>query len=128
MTRAPSAAHSRATARPIPRPAPVTATTLPSRKPAISDGTLAISDGSLASGLVTLTGEAAEVAARVSNWGRWGGDDEIGTLNLITAEAVRRGASAVVDGRTFSLAIPFSAEGPQLGFIPGRVNPERKMI
>src|SRR5580692_5294220 len=36
MTLAPSAAAARATARPIPPPPPVTATTLPSRNPAIS--------------------------------------------------------------------------------------------
>ena len=26
----------------------------------------------------------------ISNWGRWGKDDELGTLNLITAESARR--------------------------------------
>ena len=31
-----------------------------------------------------------EVARRVSNRGRWGADDEIGTINLITPEATRR--------------------------------------
>ena len=29
-----------------------------------------------------------EISARVRNWGRWGDDDELGTLNLITQEAV----------------------------------------
>ena len=31
----------------------------------------------------------------ISNWGRWGKDDEIGTFNLITP-AVRRAAAALV--------------------------------
>ena len=31
----------------------------------------------------------ADTAARVHNWGRWGPDDEIGTLNLID-DAARR--------------------------------------
>ena len=37
-----------------------------------------------------------DMAARVRNWGRWGPDDEIGTLNLIDEAARRRGAAAVV--------------------------------
>ncbi len=31
----------------------------------------------------------------LSNWGRWGKDDQLGTLNLITP-AKRRGAAALV--------------------------------
>jgi len=72
--------------------------------------------------------EFEELARKVNNWGRWGVDDEIGTLNLITAEVVTRAAACVRRGRTFSLAIPLSLDGPQLGFIPGRVNPLRTMI
>lgn len=68
--------------------------------------------------------DVAALAARVNNWGRWGDDDQLGTLNLIDAQARRRGVSAVVDGRAFSLALPWSSEGPQLGFVPGRDNPE----
>ena len=29
-----------------------------------------------------------ETGKRLSNWGRWGADDERGTLNLVTAERV----------------------------------------
>jgi kynurenine formamidase len=72
--------------------------------------------------------EFEELAAKVSNWGRWGADDELGTINLITPEATRRGASCVKAGRSFSLALPLSEmEGIQAGFIPGRVNPLRAM-
>ena len=46
-----------------------------------------------------LTPELAELAARVSNWGRWGDDDERGTANLIDAAATQRGAAAVRSGR-----------------------------
>lgn len=69
-----------------------------------------------------------ELAARVSNWGRWGAEDRRGTLNLIDAAAVARGIAAARQGRAFSLAMAFDADGPQLGFIEGRVNPELRMI
>ena len=71
----------------------------------------------------------AEVAQRVRNWGRWGTDDEIGTLNFIDTTARRRGAAAVRSGKSFALGLPLSeAEGIQMGFIKGRVNPTRSMI
>ena len=72
--------------------------------------------------------EFHELARRVSNWGRWGDDDERGTLNLITPEATRRGAACVRTGRSFSLAIPLDQNGPQTGVIPGRLNPLRTMV
>ena len=68
------------------------------------------------------------LAARVSNTGRWGDDDERGTLNLLTPEAVLRGVQAVRLGRVFSLAIPFDEDGPQTGAIAGRGNPVRQML
>ncbi len=69
-----------------------------------------------------------QLAARVSNTGRWGADDERGTLNLIDAAAVLRGVAAARQGRTFSLAIPFDEDGPQTGAVPGRENPRRTML
>ncbi len=68
------------------------------------------------------------LAHAVNNWGRWGADDERGTLNLIDDDAVRRAAGAVRRGRRFPLAIPLSQDGPQLGFVPGRTNPTRTMV
>jgi len=68
-----------------------------------------------------------ELAQRLSNWGRWGVDDQRGTLNFITADAVLRGVATVRRGQTFSLAIPFDEDGPQTGAIPGRINPKRTM-
>jgi kynurenine formamidase len=67
-----------------------------------------------------------ELSARVSNWGRWGTDDERGTLNLVTSDAVQRGAAAVRQGRVFSLAIPFASDGPQWDSVnmPLRANPK----
>ena len=74
-----------------------------------------------------LPDELKQLAQRLSNWGRWGDDDQRGTLNFITPEAVRRGVATVRRGETFSLAIPFNDDGPQTGAIPGRINPRRTM-
>jgi kynurenine formamidase len=66
------------------------------------------------------------LARKVSNWGRWGPDDERGTVNFITPDVVRRAAACVRHGKVFSLGLPFSADGPQIGQ-GGRVNPVHLM-
>ncbi len=66
------------------------------------------------------------LAHRVSNWGRWGPDDERGTVNFITPEVVRRAAGCVKRGAVFSLGLSFAADGPQIGQ-GGRVNPVHTM-
>src|SRR4051794_4355870 len=48
---------------------------------------------------------------RCSNWGRWGPDDERGTLNLITPEQRIRAASLVREGVTVSCAHPINTVG-----------------
>jgi kynurenine formamidase len=40
----------------------------------------------------------------LSNWGRWGDDDQLGTLNLITPDVRRRAAAAVEEGISVSCA------------------------
>ena len=66
-------------------------------------------------------------AARdVSNWGRWGDDDELGTLNFITAEKVAQAASLVRHGKVFPLGVDFGASGPQ-GAFEFRHNPVHVM-
>ena len=45
------------------------------------------------------------------NWGRWGDDDEVGAVNLITAEKRRSATALVRNGRTVSLSRVF--EPPQ---------------
>jgi len=62
------------------------------------------------------------LARKVSNWGRWGPDDEVGTVNFITPEVVRRAAACVKRGDVFSLGLPLDSDGPQLG-THGRMNP-----
>ena len=50
--------------------------------------------------------EYAAYRDRFRNWGRWGADDELGTLNLITDDTRRSAAALVEHGRTVSLARP----------------------
>jgi kynurenine formamidase len=69
-----------------------------------------------------------DIAKRVNNWGRWGADDEIGTLNLITDEVVREAAACVRSGRRVPLALPLRQDGVQTGMMPGRVNPLHAMV
>ena len=40
----------------------------------------------------------------LSNWGRWGDDDQLGTPNLITPEKTKRGLATVQEGVTVSLS------------------------
>jgi len=53
---------------------------------------------------------------RLSYWGRWGPDDQLGTLNFVTAEITAAAASAVRSGQTVSCARPLPTQ-------PGPDNP-----
>lgn len=64
--------------------------------------------------------ELDRLVAKYSNWGRWGEDDELGTLNLISPSAVRGGAASVTEGLTISAARPLS--------VAGSLNRERPMM
>lgn len=77
---------------------------------------------------MTLPDDVLELAARVRNWGRWGADDEVGTLNLITPDVVRAAAAEIRTGHRRSLAIALDEDGPQTGRIVGRDNPTRRML
>jgi kynurenine formamidase len=54
--------------------------------------------------------ELSALIASCSNSGRWGEDDELGTLNLITPDVRRRAAGLVREGVTISLASDLSLE------------------
>lgn len=62
-----------------------------------------------------------------SNWGRWGDDDQRGTLNYITPEKIKSAASLVKSGKAISLQLPLDSNGPQTGAF-GRVNPIHQMV
>ena len=51
-----------------------------------------------------------EWMTELSNWGRWGADDERGVLNLITAEKAAQAGALVRTGETVSLAHPIARE------------------
>ncbi|WP_109210333.1 MULTISPECIES: cyclase family protein [Microbacterium] len=72
---------------------------------------------------------AAEIAARAEafrNWGRWGEDDVLGTLNFIDAAKRVEAAALVQDGEVISLAQAFDTNGPQKGW-RRRTNPVHTM-
>jgi len=68
-----------------------------------------------------------EYCRKFRNWGRWGPDDERGTVNFITPEVVRHAATLVRKGTVISCALPFDSNGPQTGAF-GRVNPLHSMV
>ena len=59
----------------------------------------------------------------LTNWGRWGADDEIGTLNLITPEKRRQAAALVREGISVSLARDAETEATVDGPRPYQVTP-----
>ncbi|MGN6722879.1 MAG: cyclase family protein [Marmoricola sp.] len=69
--------------------------------------------------------EVQALGRELSNWGRWGADDQRGTTNLITEDAIAHAASLVRRGLVFDLSIPLDASGPQPG--GHRTNPIRLM-
>ena len=69
-----------------------------------------------------------DTAERCSNWGRWGADDEIGTLNHVSPADIVRAASLIRRGKVFSLALNFDRNGPQRGLWGNRFNPIHTML
>ncbi len=74
---------------------------------------------------VTKEYEFKRLGARLSNWGRWGEDDEIGTINFITPEVRVAAAALVKKGTVIDLGMPFDSSGPQSG--GSRFNPIHTM-
>ena len=71
----------------------------------------------------TLTeSDVVKMISSLSNWGRWGQDDELGTINLITPEKRKRAAALVKDGVPVSCARPIAtnAIGADTTFQPLR--------
>ena len=72
-----------------------------------------------------------EYAEKYKNWGRWGPDDEIGTLNFTSPDDIVGAAQLVKKGKTMSLGLNFDQFGPQGAKTPypamGRFNPIHMM-
>ena len=73
-----------------------------------------------------------KAAQRYKNWGRWGKNDEIGTLNFTSAEDIVAAAQLVRKGKVISLALNYDQHGPQGGKTNypalGRFNPVHVML
>jgi kynurenine formamidase len=76
----------------------------------------------------TLTAEeaVAEATRRYRNWGRWGPDDRLGTVNFIDEAKRREAAGLVRRGVSISLSQSFDTNGPQKGW-RRRTNPVHTM-
>ena len=58
----------------------------------------------------TTVAEYLDYKRRFNNWGRWGEEDQLGTLNHITPDAVRHAAGLIEAGLTVSCANPMATE------------------
>jgi kynurenine formamidase len=87
---------------------------------------IGISGGLLPSPIHAQEGAPASVSAEqfdswlaeISNWGRWGEDDELGTLNLITAAKRLAAARLVQDGVSVSLSLDLNTQADALNANP----------
>ena len=68
-----------------------------------------------------------EAARELSNWGRWGAEDQIGTLNNVTPEDIAAAAKLIKQGKVFSLGLSLK-EPIQSGLFGGRWNPIHTML
>jgi kynurenine formamidase len=60
---------------------------------------------------------------QVGNWGRWGSEDERGTLNLLTDDVVLRATRVCKTGKVYRLGLPIQREGVPV--FPYRGAPQR---
>jgi kynurenine formamidase len=64
----------------------------------------------------------------LSNWGKWGPDDEVGSLNYLTPEQVLRGVASVRTGEQFTLQVPIGKEGSPDPVWPNRTSAKRTAV
>src|SRR6187455_2774596 len=73
-----------------------------------------------------------DASEKYKNWGKWGPNDEIGTLNYTSAEDIVAATGLVKKGKVISLALNFDYTGPQgaKSKYPamGRINPVHTML
>ena len=62
-----------------------------------------------------------EASEKLSNWGRWGKDDQIGTLNHVTPEDVVDAASLIRTGKVACIGGARKAGAPTFWCRPDRI-------
>ena len=55
-----------------------------------------------------------QTGKKLSNWGKWGADDEHGTLNYITPDCIVEATRHARKGRVFRLGLNYDKDGPEL--------------
>ena len=68
-----------------------------------------------------------KAAEELSNWGRWGEDDQIGTLNNVTPDDIINAGKLIRKGKVFALGLSLK-EPIQSGLFGGRWNPIHTML
>lgn len=63
---------------------------------------------------MTSADEVIRLTKELCNWGRWGAEDELGTVNFISDRRVLDAAKLVRTGEIVELGIPLGRAGPQL--------------
>jgi kynurenine formamidase len=86
---------------------------------------VSVSEGGRAGGPVE--DALAEARRKYRNWGRWGLDDALGTLNYIDGAKRAFALTLARAGRVFSLALELNRDGPRSGD-RGRGNPIHTML
>ncbi len=71
--------------------------------------------------------EIDAAAQALSNWGRWGANDQIGTLNHVTPADIVNAGKLIRKGRVFALGLSLK-EPIQSGLFGGRWNPIHTML
>ena len=66
-------------------------------------------------------------AKELSNWGRWGDDDQLGTVNNVTPHDIVEAAKLIRKGKTFALGLDLKQK-IQSGLFGGRWNLIHQML
>ena len=65
---------------------------------------------------------------QLSNWGKWGRNDELGVLNYIKPQDIVEASKLIERGKVFRLGLNLDENGPQKGLFGGRYNPMHHML